>query len=491
MHSGDFHQRIKSFHDRYGPKVRIGPNQISYIESQAWKDIYAPSNQLNALGEPQGLIERNPAFFTKVNRTDPHSIMGNNEAAHARYRRAFMGAFSDKALRDYSHVLEDNVGLFINKLSILASRSESLDLTSWFNFLTFDISGTLSFGESFGSTEAGRAHPWVDISCGFGKGFVMMASLNYLGLTKGPLGKLIRLALPKAAREKFIYHKQLTQEKVGSYLETSDSKHNAPFIDSAVTFNDTTKHQSSIVTQSELALNMSIFIFAGSETTSTALTAIVTHLLQNRTHLANVTNELRSTFSTSSAITVSSTHNLPYMTAVIQESMRLTPSVVVGVPRVVPNGGALICNDMLPEGTYVVVNQYAAFRSASNFTDPETFNPDRFLHGDTSSYNQNIEIKPSSTSKSTTSPLQPQPQSQPQKDTLEAFHPFSLGRHQCLGMRLAWAMTRLTLARLLYTFDIEFADANDARNTRDFGEQKTFMFWEKESLGVRLTLRDI
>lgn len=43
---------------------------------------------------------------------------------------------------------------------------------------------------------------------------------------------------------------------------------------------------------------------------------------------------------------------------------------------------------------------------------------------------------------------------------------------------------RLTLARLLFAFDMHLlSDASD------FGEQKTYMFWEKKPLDVELRLR--
>lgn len=44
---------------------------------------------------------------------------------------------------------------------------------------------------------------------------------------------------------------------------------------------------------------------------------------------------------------------------------------------------------------------------------------------------------------------------------------------------------RLTLARLLYTFDLGAAEAME-----DFGKQKTYIFWEKRPLKVKLKLRE-
>jgi cytochrome P450 len=101
------------------------------------------------------------------------------------------------------------------------------------------------------------------------------------------------------------------------------------------------------------------------------------------------------------------------------------------------------------------VNQYPTFRSASNFTHPDAFVPERFLD------------------------KSPFP-----NDRLDAFQPFLLGRHKCLGQKLAWAIMRLTLTRLLYSFDLRIVEGPG-----DFGDQKTYIFWEKKSLNIELRPR--
>lgn len=42
---------------------------------------------------------------------------------------------------------------------------------------------------------------------------------------------------------------------------------------------------------------------------------------------------------------------------------------------------------------------------------------------------------------------------------------------------------RLTMARMLFTFDMQLVS-----KASDFGEQKTYMFWEKKPLNIELTL---
>lgn len=90
-----------------------------------------------------------------------------------------------------------------------------------------------------------------------------------------------------------------------------------------------------------------------------------------------------------------------------------------------------------------------------NFTEPDQFVPERFL------------------------PSSPYP-----SDRMDAFVPFLLGRHKCIGQKLAWAIMRLTLAWLFFKFDLEVAGQVD-----DFGLQNNFMFWEKRALEVEIRTR--
>lgn len=98
------------------------------------------------------------------------------------------------------------------------------------------------------------------------------------------------------------------------------------------------------------------------------------------------------------------------------------------------------------------MNQFPAFRSKSNFEEPDSYIPERFLRN---------------------SPFP--------NDRIDAFEPFLYGRHKCIGQKLAWSIMRLTLARLLFSFDMK-----RIAGPQDFGEQKTFIVWEKRPLKIEL-----
>lgn len=54
-----------------------------------------------------------------------------------------------------------------------------------------------------------------------------------------------------------------------------------------------------------------------------------------------------------------------------------------------------------------------------------------------------------------------------------------------MGQKLAWAIMRLTLARLFFRFNLEAAE-----QVGDFGLQNNFMFWEKRALNVEIQPRE-
>jgi hypothetical protein len=362
LQRGYLHRDLLALHDKYGPVVRVAPDELSYVDPRAWKDIYIGRLGGSSTRPSHGraLIERNGIWFRKQRADEPYSIMGNNEEAHARYRRAFMGAFSERAVRDQAPLIEKYVALMVRKFRDMVADGDDddddsgttaavavVDIVSWLNIVTFDISADLSFGESFGSTEQGRPHPWVEIACRFGKGIALVASLNYFA----PLQKVLRYTMPKAVREKMIYHRELSTQKVRQRLQLQGER--ADFVQAVLNYNvdrEKSGNENEKVTPQELELNMTVFVFAGSETSSTAMAAVLFGLLNSPGAMARVTAEIRSAFQREEDIDIAGVAGLEYLTAVINEGLRLGPPSAVTVPRVVPASGEEICGRWVPGG---------------------------------------------------------------------------------------------------------------------------------------------
>ena len=110
-------------------------------------------------------MEKNRISF-RTRSGDPGCIVSTDEAQHARHRRGITGAFTEHAIREHASLVESYVRLMVEnfKQSITAGQGLAIvDMVDRSNFLTFDASGALAFGESFDCVKEWRAHPWVDI----------------------------------------------------------------------------------------------------------------------------------------------------------------------------------------------------------------------------------------------------------------------------------------------------------------------------------------
>jgi cytochrome P450 len=163
------------------------------------------------------------------------------------------------------------------------------------------------------------------------------------------------------------------------------------------------------LTLNEMVSQAQVLILAGSETTATLLCGLTYHLLKNPTTLDTLKTEIRSSFEDESELILNRLASLPYMNAVIEEALRMYPPVPNALPRVTPYPGAVICGKYVPGGTSVGLHHYSTYRCESNFSEPDSFIPERWLADTNGRFSG---------------------------DDKTAFHPFSYGPRNCLGRKL-------------------------------------------------------
>jgi cytochrome P450 len=160
------------------------------------------------------------------------------------------------------------------------------------------------------------------------------------------MNKLLKLAMPKKVMGQMQYHKQLVHEKLGQRLASEHKTKTQDYVGSIMAYNEDKGEVK--IPKEEIETNMTILIFAGSETSSSAMTAILTQLLRNSPALEKAQDEVRSAFADEGDITVSSVTHLEYLTAVIREGIRMAPAAPIGPPRVTPKEGASILDEHVP-----------------------------------------------------------------------------------------------------------------------------------------------
>lgn len=223
------------------------------------------------------------------------------------------------------------------------------------------------------------------------------------------------------------------------------------------------------VSSNQLNGNAQLLTLAGSETTATLLSGNIhltstgmastnnvlglTYLLV--THpgvLQRLTEEIRTTFSSSEEITVTGVNGCKYLLACIEESLRIYPPSPQTHPRYTPPGGMMIADKFVPGDMAVGISIYAAARSERNFHRASEFIPERWMNEDAAFAS----------------------------DRREASQPFSYGPRNCIGRNLAYVEMKLVIASLLWHFDLENATEGN------WLDQKIYMVWRKKPLMMKL-----
>ncbi|KJZ69710.1 hypothetical protein HIM_10904 [Hirsutella minnesotensis 3608] len=431
--SGHAHRVILDLHLRYGPVVRIAPDELSYSHPDAWKDImgHQPS--------PRRENEKDAIFFPE----ELHGgIIDAKTDNHRRMRRILSQSFSMKALRQQEVILQQYMDVLMSRLREQCARgNRTHDISLWFNWTTFDATSNLAFGESFQCLKNGRFNSFVDLIFQAAKA----AAFRVCAVRYSFLAPLLSLLIPRKTRQVMKEHYRWSEERISAIL-SSGKQHLFLGADAG---DESLSYAEAVATSNTL-------IFAGAETTGTALSAAVFYLAKNTRAYEKLMREVRSTFSTEDQINITSVQTLQYMSAVLNETLRMYPPVPSGIPRRICKSGNVVLGQYVPEDTIVSIWQWSLYRNPAFFSSPDDFLPERWLENATCA----------TVSK-------------------KAFQPFSYGPRDCIGKYLANAEMRLVLSRLILNFDFELAEGHGDWEDKS----EVYILWDKGPLPVCLTTR--
>ena len=119
------------------------------------------------------------------------------------------------------------------------------------------------------------------------------------------------------------------------------------------------------------------FMFAGHETTSVALTWTLYLLATHPEHQENARSEVKELLSDSTPVTAEMVDKLEYVTAVINESLRMYPAAPFTLREA-------IAEDKLgeydvPKGSVLVIPIVALHKMVEYWDEPDKYKPERFL----------------------------------------------------------------------------------------------------------------
>jgi cytochrome P450 len=185
----------------------------------------------------------------------------------------------------------------------------------------------------------------------------------------------------------------------------------------------------------------------GTDTSSLVLEFAMAELMRNPQQMAKLQGEVRRhTPEGQETVEEEDLSNMPYLRALVKETLRLHPPAPLLVPHL-SMADCVIDGYYVPAGTRVIVNTWALGRDPASWEKPEEFMPERFLDDGSAA---GLDFK----------------------GNHFQFLPFGAGRRICPGINFGMATVEIMLANLVYCFDWQLSvgmEEKDVDMTEVFG----------------------
>ncbi|KAI3522918.1 hypothetical protein L1887_00970 [Cichorium endivia] len=206
------------------------------------------------------------------------------------------------------------------------------------------------------------------------------------------------------------------------------------FLDVLLDYKGTGKDEPENMSEKDITIFILEIFLAGSETTSSTVEWALTELLRCPDKMVRAKNELNSVIGPNQKLEESSIDNLPYLQAIIKETLRLHAPIPFLIPRKAAHDTEFM-GYHIPKDTQLFVNAWAIGRDPECWENPNSFEPERFLGSKVDYRGQHFELIP-----------------------------FGGGRRMCVGLPLAHRVLHLVLGSLLHEFDWELESHVKAEN---------------------------
>ncbi|KAL4998500.1 cytochrome P450 [Aspergillus recurvatus] len=424
---GRYTFEIQRMHEKYGPVVRISPNELHVNEPSFIEELYAGS----------GKKRDKYTYFTRQFGI-PDSVFGTPGHDLHRLRRGALNRFFSKAsVTKLEPIIDSAIGKLCTQLESFSGSQRPVKMNMAFSCMTTDVVTEYAFAKSYNFLDSPTFEPNFHRAIVAGSDMgpwikqfpFLMTLMNVL-----PKWILTRINPEAAVYVQFQEDIRRQIREVRSQIDQGKSNEKTRTIFHELLTGDLPEQEKRI---ERLWQEGQIVVGAGTETTAWALSATLFYLLDNPRTMRRLREELeRAIPDAADRVTWKQLEQLPYLSAVICEGLRLSYGVSTRLQRINPLGPLRVrsrdANDgpggkgrwveyEIPKGTPVGMTATLIHTNPELFPDPHDFKPERWLDGAGKRHH-----------------------------ALDAYLlSFSRGSRQCIGINLAYAELYMGLGLLI------------------------------------------
>ncbi|KAJ5393575.1 cytochrome P450 [Penicillium crustosum] len=420
--NGIFLWEIQKMHEKYGPIVRINPRELHINDPHYYDHIYASGGKKR---------NKDPNFVGLF--SAPLSMITTIDHDHHRFRRGILSNFfSKKSVLNMTPLIQE-------KLAILMERGGILDLTAAFCALTGDIVTHYTYGQSFNSLHE------EDFKSNIRGGILELESTNHLNRFVPSIIPLLRY-MPSWLVTYFKPATAAIMAEVTEYSQNALRKDNQQDLEKSkqtmVQALSSPALPANERTLSRLQEEGMILLSGGTESPANALSVAAFYLADNISILERLRAELQPVMCNKNFVPLAELEQLPYLTGVVNEALRLSFGLISRPPRIAPEEVLVYREYDIPAGTPVGMSSYFMNMDPTLFPNPESFIPDRWILA-----------------------------SERGENLTRFIATFGKGSRACIGMNLGYAELYFTIAAMAHRFKFELHETTqeNIRAVRDRG----------------------
>ncbi|CAB4472669.1 unnamed protein product [Rhizophagus irregularis] len=377
----------------YGPVVRIAPQAVIIADPDMIKEILVIKD-----------LPKNQKYDQlRTNLSIPTLLTTRDKTFHKKRRQIVAPAFSFKYLNSIEPLIHNCVKPLLIKFDEMVDQNQNIvNIYEMIHYCVLDITGETIFGGSFRFIETGN-HPLPHKIFQELRRMIKLGMFPFLKpfIKQDPYILNFMTSLIKNRRQEDPERKDL----LGMLLNASERS-----------MSDIELHYQAIE-----------FLIAGSDTSSFSSAMTMIKLIQNPDKLDTLFKEIDESFPEFNIDKLPShdkLKQLPYLNAVINETLRLHPiNYDIGPGRITIED-TIIGDYFFPKGTTLAVNAYRLHHSSKYWGDDvEEFVPERWLN--------------------------------PERIPKDCFLPFSAGTRNCIGQNFAMMVIRIIVATLIQKYKFE------------------------------------